>query len=346
MRKVLLGAVAVLLAGLAVSEARAAGIQFGAPGAVKGRLGDLDKEARAKKPKAPPPNVLDNAVFYAGSTEKPTIISYTNSTGTTVAMEAYPGEVMLIFSSATAVSDAKELVEQNGGSVVEQIPKLGFYLATVSVGQEAAFISAVQTDSRVKHVSPNPSLPLQTVDLSRTGKNDPRDLVVALLSSPDPNSRIILAQLDDFLNDPHGNDVEAVRKNITGNVEGLRIHVGGLECRLPAALCASGNQAARGLAAVIAGAEINGQKVAVNMSWGVNPRTTDAGIFDTTNGTGANAWAVPAWEAVTRSYLDVLANSEWVKKGNVTLSKSADNGSLLVNGNGDILNRVGIDVTV
>ncbi|MCJ7782757.1 MAG: S-layer homology domain-containing protein, partial [Desulfobacterales bacterium] len=292
------------------------------------------------------PSILDSAVFYKGPRPAPSNVTFINPRGDSVTMLAYPGQVYISVVPRTDVATVQALVNQYGGVILSRIPALGLYLIQVPVGNEGNFISQIRQNPIVLNASPNPLLKLQEyalVDLSDTGK-EPNELVVALLSSPDPNARVILAQLDDFV-DPHGNNVQAVRESITGIQDSLRVHVGNLPCSLPTALCSSGDQALRGLTAIIAGAEINRQKVDINMSWGVNPATSDPSQFSTTNGAGANSWAVNEWEVYFRQTLDTLLASDWVKNGNVILNKSADNGAVLRDANGNVLDRVGIDIT-
>ena len=292
------------------------------------------------------PSILDSAVFYKGPRPAPSNVTFINPRGDSVTMLAYPGQVYISVVPRTDVATVQALVNQYGGVILSRIPALGLYLIQVPVGNEGNFISQIRQNPIVLNASPNPLLKLQEyalVDLSDTGK-EPNELVVALLSSPDPNARVILAQLDDFV-DPHGNNVQAVRESITGIQDSLRVHVGNLPCSLPTALCSSGDQALRGLTAIIAGAEINRQKVDINMSWGVNPATSDPSQFSTTNGAGANSWAVNEWEVYFRQTLDTLLASDWVKNGNVILNKSADNGAVLRDANGNVLDQVGIDIT-
>lgn len=97
--------------------------------------------------------------------------------------------------------------------------------------------------------------------------------------------------------------------------------------------------------AAMAGAELNGQKVVINASWGINPATTNPAEFSMNNGPGANAGAVNEWEEFTRLWLDILKASEYVRNGNVLMSKSADNGAKLVDAEGNVLQQVGIDIT-
>ena len=111
-----------------------------------------------------------------------------------------------------------------------------------------------------------------------------------------------------------------------------------------AAQAPSSGQAVAGMAAAIAGAQINRQKVVINASWGPKPSTRTQRLD--TNGPGSNAWAVDAWERFHKSILDVLAASDWAAGGNVILSKSAGNGAKFVDPTGAQLGpSSGIDIT-
>lgn len=295
------------------------------------------------------PKVLDNAIFYTGQRPEPADISFTNANGDQITLQAFPGQIHLAVQPKTPVSKVKGLIGQYHGKIIGQIPSLGIYLIEIKPGSEANFITGVQKDPVVLNTSPNPLIQLSEyeVDLSDKGITDKGQdiskIATALLKSPDPGAKVIMAQLDDFRN-PHGNDVESVMQKITGTTNTLKVHVGSLPCgSLNPTLCSSGDQALRGLAAVIAGAEINHQQVSINMSWGVSPTITSPELFEQAK--GPNSWATKAWANYTEQILDVLSASDLAKNGQVILNKSGDNGVTLVNNKGQAINRTGVDTS-
>lgn len=295
------------------------------------------------------PKILDNAIFYSGQRPEPANITFTDVDGGSITLQAYPGQIHLAVQPKTPVSKVKGLIGQYGGKIASRIPALGIYLIEIKPGSEASFISGVQKDSVVLNASPNPLIQLSEyeVDLSDkglTGKGqDIEKIATALLKTPDPGAKVIMAQLDDFRN-PHGADVQAVMQKITGTGNTLKVHLGALPCGgLNPGLCSSGDQSIRGLAAVIAGAEINQQQVSINMSWGVSPTVSSPELFEQAK--GPNSWAAKSWANYTEQILDVLAASDLAKNGQVVLNKSGDNGVTLVNNKGQVMNNTGVDTS-
>jgi len=114
--------------------------------------------------KGPKPTVtIVNVItdLLAGSTEftgpypDPTTVTYTDN-GQSKGVFAYPGEIMVIFNTPISDSDAKTLINANGGSVLREIPTVGYYLVQVAIGSEGPFIQAIKADSRVKRALPTP----------------------------------------------------------------------------------------------------------------------------------------------------------------------------------------------
>lgn len=264
--------------------------------------------------------IFDEAIFYNGARPEPQNVTFTDANNNSVTVLAYPGEIYLAVTPQTDIDDVQTIVQQFGGTILGQIPELGIYLIQVTVGNEATFISSVRTNSIVLYVSPNPVLIMKAstlVDLSDTGKTDPGDLVVALISSPDPTADVILAQLEGA-NTDHRSVVEDELDLITGPKNKLQVNIETSCGSLPFE-CSSGDAMARGLAAVIAGAEMNKQKVAVNMSYGPVYRAENQTDYND------NSKALASLEASWKAILSPLAASEWAKQGNVFLGIAAGN---------------------
>lgn len=265
-------------------------------------------------------SILDESTFYNGTRPEPQNVTFTDANNNSVSVLAYPGEILLAVTPQTAISSVQTLVQQRGGTILSQIPALGIYLIQVTAGNEATFISSIRANSIVLYVSPNPVLVMKAstlVDLSDTGKTDPSDLVVALISSPDPTADVILAQLEGADAD-HRSVVEDELDLITGPKNKLQVNVETSCGSLPFE-CSSGDAIARGLAAIIAGAEMNKQKVAVNMSYGPVYRAENETDYND------NSKALASLESSWKAILSPLAASEWAKQGNVFLGIAAGN---------------------
>lgn len=279
-------------------------------------------------------NLLYGATFFTGARPQPIEVTFPDEAGQAVAVMAYPGQIILAVAPDTSLMEARALLRTFGGRLIARIPLLGIYLVEVPAGAEATVIANARANPKVTHASPNLVLEAAEtppVDLTDKGVN-PAGMVPALISGTTLSQKIIMAQLDNFLTSSHGEDVRTTRESITGSADSLRIHIGGLPCgRMPAALCSSSDQSLNGLAAIIAGAELNQQKVTINLSWGpVPPQTTNEAQFTATGASGANAWALPAFETYYRQLMTVLQASEWAQAGNVLVNKSAGNGVVLV----------------
>jgi hypothetical protein len=294
--------------------------------------------------------LLAGAILYNKKEPAPVTITYTNEKGKSVSALAYPGEINIFTKKQTATSTVvADMIKTYNGTILSQIPKLGFYIIGIETGKEAETIKDLLKKQKKLVLSAAPNVVVQraaVVDLSGTGKTDPGTVFPALISSPDPKAKIIVAQLDDFgPSDSHGTKVLNAMKPLIGETPVMKVHVGGWQCSMPSDLCSSAGHTVNALAAVVAGAEMNGQKVDVNLSYSLSPRTTDPDKFTTARLAKTNSWATDQWKSYEDQLYGVLNNSEWAKKGNVILNQSAGNGALLVDADGQVLKSVGMNVT-
>lgn len=278
--------------------------------------------------------LLYGATFYEGPYPEPQEVVFPGDGEETAEVLAFPGQVVIVMVPDTSFYAAHRIVRAAGGEILSRVPRLGLYLVSVPVGKEAEFVAAVQEDAAVAEASPNLVLETageQIVDLSAKGKT-PRGLIPALISGTTLDKKVILAQVDAFVGDDHGHLVRGVRETLTGVEDTLSVAAGGLPCgwMLPA-LCSSSAASLDALAAVMAGAEMNGQKVVINLSWGPTvPRTENRLKLVEGAAEGANAWALPAYEKYYRALAATLDASSWARAGNVLVAKSAGNGVKLV----------------
>jgi len=310
--------------------------------------------------------MLADGFFSDQVKSSPAMITYSGTQGKEITAYAYPGEINLFITPKTNWSTVNYIVRSCNGKILSQIPKLGFYLIGVEKGNEAAAIQKLLADQSSLVISAMPNLVVQAsiVDLSGTGKINPGQITTALISTPNPNAKVIVAQLDNFVplgddkdvnlknygsfgsTDSHGYKVYDAMKSAGGEMPVMAVHVGGWPCeRMPSALCSSADHTVNALAATIAGAEINGQKVVVNLSYNVSPTTIDLNQFNKANDPKSNSWATSQWQKYEEQLYTVLESSDWAKKGNVILNQSAGNGVQLVDINGDFLDSKGMDIS-
>lgn len=96
--------------------------------------------------------LLAGSLNFAGPYPALGTVTYTNASNVVVAASAYPGQVMLHFNvsaayggiAAASLAQRETAIAANGGTVIEKIPLIGFYLAQVQAGQENTFIQAMR----------------------------------------------------------------------------------------------------------------------------------------------------------------------------------------------------------
>lgn len=115
---------------------------------------------------SPSTPVLSSASFYTGSYATPTSVTYTGKSGSSTTVAAYPGQVLVFFASSTTESAASQTINAHNGTILAEIPTLGFYLVGVTPGTEASFIASVDAVAGVQDALPNqPGCEAQAVQL-------------------------------------------------------------------------------------------------------------------------------------------------------------------------------------
>ena len=105
--------------------------------------------------------ILEGALNYVGKYPVPALVTYVDSTNKQVSVTAYPGQVQVYYDSKVAASEVETIIKAKSGTVIGKIPLIGYYLVQVTVGQEGNFITALQTDKRLKLALPNIALSLE-----------------------------------------------------------------------------------------------------------------------------------------------------------------------------------------
>ncbi len=99
--------------------------------------------------------LLSGAVSYTGPYPAVGPISYTTKDGSNVTVEGFPGQVQVFVALSVTESAARLGIQSLGGSVLAQIPKMGYYLAGVAASGESAFITAIRQSPAVVDALPN-----------------------------------------------------------------------------------------------------------------------------------------------------------------------------------------------
>jgi hypothetical protein len=100
-------------------------------------------------------DLLAGSTNFTGPYPIPATVTYTDN-GQSKSVLAYPGQIIVFFNVPVNDSNAKTLISSDGGTVLGEIPVVGYYLVHVPVGSEASFINAIKTDSRVNRALPDP----------------------------------------------------------------------------------------------------------------------------------------------------------------------------------------------
>ncbi|MFC1966569.1 hypothetical protein ACFLWI_06490 [Chloroflexota bacterium] len=164
-------------------------------------------------------STLLGAINYTGLYPEPANVSYTNNDGEPLSVLAYPGQIEVFFSTSTTASAAQNLIKAKNGTILGQLPMVGYYLVEVSTGMENAFINIMSNDAGVSSASPN--IP---VSASEEGVSINTEFITS--SKPIPlNVKPGIIALDYYLNETHGFKVnESVLKN--GGTVGSSVEIG------------------------------------------------------------------------------------------------------------------------
>jgi hypothetical protein len=138
-----------------------------------------------------------NAFAFLGEYPEPQIVSYTRKSGGSAQTLAYPGQIELYVSPGTSFAAVRTLVEANGGTVIGQMPSVGYYLAGIAPGSEQTFTAAVYANAGVLLAVPNIVLGSAAVDLSdRLGPGG--ELPLAPLIGTQVGTGVSLGIIDNF----------------------------------------------------------------------------------------------------------------------------------------------------
>ena len=89
-----------------------------------------------------------NAVRYPGPAPTPGNVTFKHD-GIATTVSAFPGQVQVVFDTPIPVTTARSFLQGLGGTILAQIPGVGYYLVGVTVGQESAYIDNVRKNTSV-----------------------------------------------------------------------------------------------------------------------------------------------------------------------------------------------------
>lgn len=147
------------------------------------------------------PPVTFHALAFTGTYPAPAPVTYTSG-GDSVQVYAYPGQVQIFAVPTASESALHDLVAAKGGTIVAQVPYLGYYLAAITPGTEDSFITAISADASVHSAAPNTPLvrgAAPFVDVgAAVGPFGELPMVVNASGNVGPN--LSLFAIDDFVN--------------------------------------------------------------------------------------------------------------------------------------------------
>lgn len=103
----------------------------------------------------------DDKIEFRGPYPTPGPVTVPDGSGGTMTVTAYPGLVVVHTRTISPFQTPSQMFAKVGGTIVGQIPSVGFYLVQVDAGHEADFISSVVADLTV--VDAYPDFPLGTL---------------------------------------------------------------------------------------------------------------------------------------------------------------------------------------
>jgi hypothetical protein len=301
---------ALLLAGLfGGPSASAAGFGFGMTGAVKKTVTKLDDDVKERKKDIT--GVLAGALNFTGPYPSPGTVTYVNSTGTTVTVNAFPGQVMVYFSTTVSQGAAEAAVSGNGGAVIGRIPLAGFYLARVAEGGEAAFIAAMRNAAGVRDALPNLALADEAVVINEDYVTQPIPLPINIIGP---------VVIDSGQHGRQVIDAAAANGTTVPNLIGVTNLLQNGQF--------SADKIQMTLAAIAQGASVfnPGQPVLINTSNGAGARLNNQWVDVNVLPTQAlRDQAVANWEAAIRAKLEAIAGLPENLRRNLIVTQSAGN---------------------
>ncbi|MDP2719405.1 MAG: tetratricopeptide repeat protein, partial [Dehalococcoidia bacterium] len=258
--------------------------------------------------------VLEDAINYTGSYPAPSAVSYTSSDGQSRTVNAYPGHVQVFFNTSIGKAYALGAIQVRNGTVLGQIPFLGYYLVGVTAGSEGDFISWILRDKWVNLALPNIPATASQGEILLDESWITGTKVVPLNVQPG----IIL--LDYFVGQDHGqNVITSVDQN--GGSVGSAIQIG-----IGSSGETTADKVAIAIAAAVAGNNIfnPGQSTLINLSSAGGVDEKDYTLLSPDK----QKMQQESWENFIRGVLTEVAALPPSLSDNLVLTNSAGNGNM------------------
>lgn len=170
-------------------------------------------------PNPPDVSFMSGSIAPPGQLPTTTTIAYTDSEGNTFPLEIIEGKAIVIFEASVTDVQATSAILTAGGSIASQIPSIGLYLASMPLGNEMAFVSALRATPGVIEASVDVATSTQQFmpqEIAQWDADDPSiktylerirafeawDLAEGALRSTVVSSNVILSVLDHSFDNP------------------------------------------------------------------------------------------------------------------------------------------------
>jgi hypothetical protein len=141
------------------------------------------------------PTLTTDAFDFAGTYPTPAIVGYTDKTGTSAQVLAFPGQVEVWGADGASETTIHNLIQAHGGGVVAQVPFLESYVAAVTPGTEASFIAAMQASPSIDFAVPHGPVDVALGPTSSATNGAPS---AAVTSSAPVSSDVSMVIVDKF----------------------------------------------------------------------------------------------------------------------------------------------------
>ncbi|NOU46157.1 MAG: hypothetical protein HOO86_03745 [Bacteroidales bacterium] len=101
-----------------------------------------------------PSGLLADSFDHTTAYPAPDKLTFTRENGSTTSDSVFPGQFVILTTDATA-AQLTQLVSQNDGTIIAQVPNAGLFLATIDVAGTDAFLAAMYESSYVVDAFPN-----------------------------------------------------------------------------------------------------------------------------------------------------------------------------------------------
>ena len=143
--------------------------------------------------------IFQDTIFYYGI-ERETIITFQED-NVTYSTRAFEGQVIVYFNDGVKLATAQKIISELGGTIIEQIPAIQYYLVKVPAGSEVSFISNIR-DKNIEYASLSLSYDLRAVSCQ---------------------TRILDAFPYRVIKDSHGDAVKSVYDKCTNSTKSMDI---------------------------------------------------------------------------------------------------------------------------